>query len=164
MPGRKPCVQVAPPSVDVANPMSDEPPPETRPVWNAETIVLPNVNVSGSTSVLCCACVSVNGSELTWMTATFAAAGIEPMTTPTITAGGSSAALNNLRDMAGMAHHPSPAPRGRRRVNGAGARREPRGPGEPIIATGGGPRGRPDLLPLRGVEGAPVGAGGVVGV
>jgi len=33
--------------------MLDEPPPETRPTWNAETMVLPKTNVSGSTSVLC---------------------------------------------------------------------------------------------------------------
>src|SRR5205814_3037613 len=47
-PGRLPCVQVAPPSLDVANPVSEEPPPKTRPIWNAETIVLPLMKVSGS--------------------------------------------------------------------------------------------------------------------
>ena len=33
--------------------MLDEPPPETRPTWKADTIVVPNWNVSGSTSVWC---------------------------------------------------------------------------------------------------------------
>src|SRR5262245_38586607 len=55
--------------------MLDAPPPATRPTWNAETIVLPKANVSGSTSVWCWACASVNGSLLTWVTGTFAAAG-----------------------------------------------------------------------------------------
>jgi hypothetical protein len=39
--------------------MLEAPPPDTRPTWKAETIVEPNANVSGSTSVRCCACVSV---------------------------------------------------------------------------------------------------------
>ena len=52
--------------------MSDEPPPTTRPVWNAETIVAPKLNVSGSTSVLCCAWVSVNGSVPIRVSATLA--------------------------------------------------------------------------------------------
>jgi hypothetical protein len=56
---------VAPPSFDVEKPMSEDPPPETRPVWNAVTMVLPKVKVSGSTSVRCWAWASVNGSELT---------------------------------------------------------------------------------------------------
>jgi hypothetical protein len=40
-------LQEAPPLV------LEAPPPDTRPTWNAETIVLPAANVSGSTSVLC---------------------------------------------------------------------------------------------------------------
>src|SRR5262249_13008152 len=53
MPGRKPCVQVAPPSVDVAKPMSLAPPSVNRPDWKTETIVLPFDSVSGSTWVAC---------------------------------------------------------------------------------------------------------------
>jgi hypothetical protein len=53
MPGRKPDVQVAPELVEVAKPMFAAPPPKIRPTWNAETIVVPKVNVSGSTSVRC---------------------------------------------------------------------------------------------------------------
>src|SRR2546430_14237744 len=73
MPGRKPLVHVAPPLVDVAKPMFDEPPPNTRPTWKVETIVEPKLYVSGSTSVLCCACASVYGSALTRVVATLAA-------------------------------------------------------------------------------------------
>src|SRR6185503_3021765 len=47
--GRKPLVQVAPLLVEVAHPMLEEPPPKTRPTWNADTMVEPNWNVSGST-------------------------------------------------------------------------------------------------------------------
>ena len=39
--------------------MLEAPPPETRPTWNAETIVDPKAKVSGSTSVLCWAWESV---------------------------------------------------------------------------------------------------------
>src|ERR1700704_4540967 len=53
MPGRNPLVQVAPPSVEVAKPMSAPPPLKMRPTWNALTIVEPKANVSGSTSVAC---------------------------------------------------------------------------------------------------------------
>src|SRR5437867_3203157 len=34
--GRKPCVQLVPPFVDVANPMFAAPPPKTRPTWKVE--------------------------------------------------------------------------------------------------------------------------------
>jgi hypothetical protein len=71
-PGSEPWAQVAPPLRDVAQPVSEAPPPTIRPIWNAATIVLPAVNVSGSTSVRCWACASVNGSVLTWVIATFA--------------------------------------------------------------------------------------------
>src|SRR6185437_11176965 len=76
MPGRKPCVQVTPPFVEVAQPMSEDPPPDTRPDWKVDTIVLPKTYVSGSTWVRCWAWASVNGSELTWVSATLAAAGV----------------------------------------------------------------------------------------
>ena len=49
--GRNPFVHVAPPSIEVAHPMFDDPPSWNRPVWNAETIVFPAANVSGSTCV-----------------------------------------------------------------------------------------------------------------
>ncbi|MGN5382058.1 hypothetical protein ACQ4WX_47955 [Streptomyces lasalocidi] len=39
--GRKPCVQVCPLSVEVAHPMLEAPPPETRPTWKPATTVLP---------------------------------------------------------------------------------------------------------------------------
>src|SRR5437762_1080380 len=64
MPGRKPCVQVAPPSAEVAQPMSEEPPSKKRPLWNAATTVPPYENESGSTWVLCWLVALVNGSEL----------------------------------------------------------------------------------------------------
>ena len=73
MPGRKPDATRPPVLFKVTKPMSDEPPPKTRPVWNAETVVPPKLNVSGSTSVRCCAAVSlVNGSVLTRVTGTAA--------------------------------------------------------------------------------------------
>src|SRR5580693_9628491 len=65
MPGKKPCFQVVPASCDVAQPMSAPPPPYTRPVWNAATMVLPKEAVSGSTSVLCWLGALWNGSWLT---------------------------------------------------------------------------------------------------
>src|SRR5205823_2243834 len=40
-PGNDPCAQVVPPFFDGAQPVSDDPPPDTRPIWNAPTIVLP---------------------------------------------------------------------------------------------------------------------------
>ena len=39
--------------------MLEAPPPKTRPTWKAETMVEPNANTSGSTSVRCWAWVSV---------------------------------------------------------------------------------------------------------
>src|SRR6266702_3957905 len=65
--GRKPCVHEPPPSRLVAQPMSLEPPLNTRPVWNTATTVDPNTKVSGSTSVACAAVgrlSGANGSEL----------------------------------------------------------------------------------------------------
>src|SRR4029453_13339640 len=53
MRGRNPLVQVEPPLGEGAHPMVDDPPPDTRPTWKADTIVLPKLNVSGSTSVRC---------------------------------------------------------------------------------------------------------------
>jgi len=53
VPGRKPLLKLVPPLVEVANPMSDAPPPKKRPTWKADTKVLPEANVSGPTSVLC---------------------------------------------------------------------------------------------------------------
>ena len=47
------CVQVAPPSVDVAQPLSTEPASVIRPTWNVATIVEPQAKLSGSTSVAC---------------------------------------------------------------------------------------------------------------
>src|SRR5579872_1085594 len=67
MPGKKPWVQVDPPFVEVAKPMSEEPPSEIRPVWNADTMVEPNAKVSGSTSVACWLLGLVKVSELSSM-------------------------------------------------------------------------------------------------
>ena len=64
VPGRKPLVKLVPPSMEVANPMSDAPPPKKRPTWKADTRVLPEANVSGSTSVLCWLVALLNGSLL----------------------------------------------------------------------------------------------------
>ena len=52
IPRRNPCVQLAPPSWEVAQPMSEAPPFRKRPTWKVATIVEPKANVSGSTSVL----------------------------------------------------------------------------------------------------------------
>src|SRR5215469_13080982 len=60
----KPCVQVAPLSVEVAKPMSELPPSKKRPDWKTETMVEPKEKVSGSTCVLCWLEELVNGSEL----------------------------------------------------------------------------------------------------
>src|SRR5437899_12933011 len=62
--GRNPDVQDLPPLVEVAKPMFEAPPSKNRPTWNAETIVDPEANVSGSTSVLCWLDVFVYGSLL----------------------------------------------------------------------------------------------------
>src|SRR5216117_2901503 len=103
--GRNPCVQVAPPLMDVAKPMLDDPPPDTRPTWKAETMVLPEEKVSGSTSVRCWACASVNGSVLTCVTATFAAAGPAARNMPATTAGVNNVAVMSLRALRGMKIH-----------------------------------------------------------
>ena len=74
-PGRNPLVgQVAPPSVEVAKPMSEPPPSKNRPTWNAVTTVEPLENVSGSTSVACWLVVFLNGSVLIRVSATLAEA------------------------------------------------------------------------------------------
>src|SRR5271165_4365108 len=52
-PGRKPFVQLVPPFVEVAKPMSEAPPLNLRPTWKAVTIVEPDANMPGSTSVAC---------------------------------------------------------------------------------------------------------------
>src|SRR2546430_11971347 len=72
MPGRDPWAQVAPPLREVAQPVSEAPPPTIRPIWNAATIVLPAVNVSGSTSGRGWARASGDGAVLTWVSATLA--------------------------------------------------------------------------------------------
>jgi hypothetical protein len=74
-PGRTPLVYVWPPSLDVAKPMSVEPPSKNRPTWNADTTVEPFENVSGSSSVACWLVVLVKGSLLTRVSGTLAAAG-----------------------------------------------------------------------------------------
>src|SRR5258708_17818520 len=65
MPGRKPCCQVVPPSVEVFQPMSELPPSLNRPTWEEVTMVLPYAKVSGSTSVACWLVELVYGSVLT---------------------------------------------------------------------------------------------------
>src|SRR5438309_4878969 len=72
VPGRNPLVHDPPPSVDVAHPMSEEPPSKKRPLWKAATIVDPYAKVSGSTCAWCCELVFVNVSVL--ICAGFAAA------------------------------------------------------------------------------------------
>ena len=64
VPGRNPCVHEPPASVDVAHPMSEEPPSKKRPLWKAATIVDPYAKVSGSTCASCCELVFVNESVL----------------------------------------------------------------------------------------------------
>src|SRR5258706_16160588 len=63
-PGRTPLVKCAPLLVDVAKPMSDDPPLKNRPTWKVDTTVEPNEKVSGSTSVRWLLVGFVNGSEL----------------------------------------------------------------------------------------------------
>src|SRR5260370_26259910 len=66
VPGRKPGVNLLPPLLEVANPISVAPPPKMRPTWKAETSVLPAERVSCSTSVACWPGPTVNGSLLNW--------------------------------------------------------------------------------------------------
>src|SRR3954468_1092240 len=81
MPGSRPLVHVVPLLVDVAKPMAHAPPSKMRPTWNAETIVEPFENVSGSTSVLWLVVLDaahvpcMNGSELMSTVAAPAVAG-----------------------------------------------------------------------------------------
>src|SRR5216684_3096428 len=70
IPGSKPLVQVAPPSVEVAKPTSAPPPLKIRPTWKALTIVEPKANESGSTSVACWLLVLVNISVLNFVSGT----------------------------------------------------------------------------------------------
>src|ERR1700704_3242668 len=77
MPGRNPLVQVVPPSVEVAKPMSAPPPVKMRPTWNALTIVEPNANVSGSTSVACWLVALVKVSVLNLVSGISAGGGLE---------------------------------------------------------------------------------------
>src|SRR5690242_21485474 len=64
MPGKKPCFQVFPAFVLVAQPISELPPSKKRPDWNVATIVEPKAYVSGSTWVLCWLVLLVKGSLL----------------------------------------------------------------------------------------------------
>src|SRR5438128_3852252 len=64
MPGRVPLLQLVPLFVDVANPMSAPPPLKMRATWNPATIVVPNANAPGSTSVACWLDELVNASAL----------------------------------------------------------------------------------------------------
>src|SRR5262249_60395867 len=64
MPGSMPCVQVAPPSVEVLKLMSDAPPSVNRPTWDEDTMVLPAVNVAGSTPGACWLGLLVGGGAL----------------------------------------------------------------------------------------------------
>ena len=54
-PGRRPFRHEAPSSVVTANPMFVAPPLKRRPTWKVATVVRPNVKLSGSASVSCCA-------------------------------------------------------------------------------------------------------------
>jgi hypothetical protein len=61
-PGSVPFRQVRPPSLDVAQPIAEAAPVVERPIWNADTTVLPFAALSGSTALWCCPTVSVRGS------------------------------------------------------------------------------------------------------
>src|SRR5258708_7530037 len=98
VPGRKPWVQDTPPSLLVAQPISVAPPLKTRPVWNAETKVEPNANVSGSTSVACSpvgAVAGVYGSALTCVTPCCAASAGGAVANAEASAAASSAAAHH---------------------------------------------------------------------
>src|SRR5579884_110454 len=64
VPGRNPCFQVLPLSVEVAQPISEAPPLKKRPDCTTMTIVEPYESVSGSTWVLCWLDLLVKGSLL----------------------------------------------------------------------------------------------------
>src|SRR4029079_15758152 len=74
-PGSTSEVNVAPPSVDVANAVLDAPPSKKRPTWEVTTSVEPNANVSGSTAVACWLVGLENGSGMTAVFAAIADAG-----------------------------------------------------------------------------------------
>src|SRR5258708_37130308 len=81
MPGRRPLVQAPPLLVEVAKPMSQEPPSKTRPTWKVATIVEPLEKVSGSTSVWwyvvleAVQVAAVKGAAMIWGRRTLAKAG-----------------------------------------------------------------------------------------
>ena len=52
-PGSRPLVQLVPPFVEVAKPISEAPPLYRRPTWKAVTMVEPEAKMPGSTSVAC---------------------------------------------------------------------------------------------------------------
>ena len=54
-PGRRPLRHEAPSFVVTANPTFVAAPSKRRPTWKVATVVRPNVKLSGSTSVSCCA-------------------------------------------------------------------------------------------------------------
>ena len=62
-PGRRPLRHEAPSSVVTAQPTLVAAPSKRRPTWKAATVVRPNVKLSGSTSVSCCASEVVYGSR-----------------------------------------------------------------------------------------------------
>ena len=62
-PGRRPLRQDAPSFVVTAQPTFVAAPSKRRPTWNAATVVRPNVKLSGSTCVSCCASAVVYGSR-----------------------------------------------------------------------------------------------------
>src|SRR5258708_33329261 len=74
--GRKSLVKLLPPLVDVAKPMLEAPPLKKRPTWKAETKVLPEDKVSGSTSAACWLVALVKGSVLSRRRVTLAKAEI----------------------------------------------------------------------------------------
>src|SRR2546423_8695808 len=75
--------------------MSLAPPLKKQPTWNAATTVPWSANVSGSSSVACWLVGFVYGSELTWVSATFAPATPAAVRNP---ATASTTARRHLRD------------------------------------------------------------------
>src|SRR5579862_9483 len=64
IPGKVPLLQLPPLFVEVANPISAPPPLKIRATWKPVTIVDPDENAPGSTSVACWLDELVNASEL----------------------------------------------------------------------------------------------------
>src|SRR5215472_15198536 len=80
--------------------MSLEPPLNTRPVWNTDTTVEPNANVSGSTSVACAAVgmlFGANGSELICVTVVCACAGAATANAAVTTAANRAVRIGDIR-------------------------------------------------------------------